>query len=90
MQKGRSEQELKEFKHIFDELRLSSQCFILKGRQLVIPESLQKLVTELAHEGHQGNGKTKRLLRSRVWYSGIDKAVDDMCENCAMNRKKSD
>jgi hypothetical protein len=33
---------------------------------------LRKRVVELAHGSHQGIVKTKRLIRLRVWFSGID------------------
>ena len=29
-----------------------------------------------AHEGHQGIAKTKALLRKKVWFPGIDSAVE--------------
>jgi hypothetical protein len=45
-------------------------------------------VLNLAHEGHQGMVKTKRLLRSRVWFPGIDRAVESLVggyEACQLN-----
>ena len=32
--------------------------------------------------GHQGIVKTKTLIRSRVWYPGIDKQVEDKVQKC--------
>ena len=41
---------------------------MLRDHRIVILKSLRKRVVELAH----GIVKTKRLIRSRVWFSGID------------------
>lgn len=35
---------------------------------MVIPETLQQRVIDLAHTGHQGIAKTKALLRTKVWF----------------------
>ena len=39
---------------------------------MVVPTKLQERVVELAHQGHQGMVKTKRLIREKVWFPGID------------------
>jgi hypothetical protein len=36
----------------------------------------------LAHEGHQGLVKTKRLVREKVWFPGIDAQAKSMIEKC--------
>ena len=51
----------------------------LSNIRIVIPASLQARVVQLAHEGHQGESKTKALTRSKVWFSGIDAAVHRSC-----------
>ena len=48
----------------------------------MIPGSLQGRVIQLAHEGHQGVSKTKALLRSKVWFPGIDAAVTEAVQRC--------
>lgn len=50
--------------------------------QLAIPQSLQKKVVQLAHEGHQGEVKTKALLRTKVWFPGMDALVSSMIKSC--------
>ena len=42
----------------------------------------QKLSVKLAHEGHRGLSKTKALLRSKVFFVGIDKMVENEIANC--------
>ncbi|XP_043240081.1 uncharacterized protein K02A2.6-like [Amphibalanus amphitrite] len=63
---------------------------ILKQDRLFIPDvelypgsgSLQDVVVDLAHEGHQGVVKCKRLLRSKVWFPGMDKKVEQKISRC--------
>lgn len=73
---------LSEFKKVFDELGVTSSGVVLRGSRIVIPEGLRKRVLELAHVGHQGVVKTMTLIRSRVWYPGIDKQVEEMMRKC--------
>ena len=35
-----------------------------------------------AHEGHQGMEQTKALIRSKVWFPGINDRVENMVKNC--------
>ena len=51
---------------------------VLKGRKIVIPKSLQTRIVKLGHEGHQGTVRCKQYLRSRVWFSGLDKANEEV------------
>lgn len=55
---------------------------VLRGTRLLIPHKLRKRVLNLAHEGHQGLIKTKQRLRTKVWWAGIDKQVEDKCKTC--------
>ena len=55
---------------------------LLRGTRIVIPQSLQRRVVRLAHEGHQGIIKTKKLLREKVWFPGIDKLVEECVAEC--------
>ena len=41
-----------------------------------MPKILRDNVVRLAHEGHEGVVKTKYRLRSKVWWSGMDKDVE--------------
>ena len=49
---------------------------ILRGSRLLMPTVLREQTLKLAHEGHQGIIKTKQLLREKVWWPGIDKAIE--------------
>ena len=59
-----------------------SANLILRDSRIVIPSSLQARVVQLAHEGHQGECKTKALIGSKVWFPGIDAAVTEAVKRC--------
>ena len=49
---------------------------LAKGEKLFIPDSelslgsgnLRQQCVEIAHEAHQGETKTKKLLRAKIWF----------------------
>lgn len=58
---------------------------LLREHRIVLPKSLQKTAVRIAHEGHLGVVKTKSLLKSKVWFPGLDKLVEEeisMCRIC--------
>jgi len=55
---------------------------LLRGTGIVVPKVLRDKVVRLAHEGHQGLVKTKYRLRSKVWWPGMDKDVENLCKVC--------
>ena len=57
---------------------------VTPGHQLVIPKSLQEQAISISHEGHLGIVKTKQLLRSMVWFPGIDKSVERKIASCIL------
>ena len=73
--------ELRKYSQIFDELCLA-EGIILRGNRIVLPPSLQDRAVNICHEGHLGIVKTKQLLRSKVWFPGIDKMVESRIGNC--------
>ena len=73
----------KAMERIKDELTVcSSYSVILRGTRIIVPETLQLRVVNLAHEGHQGIVKTKSLLREKVWFAGIDPLVEETVKSC--------
>ena len=81
---------LAEYKFVKDELSVTSSGIILRGSTILIPTSLRQRVLELAHGGHQGIVKTKTLIRSRVWFPGIDQAVEHLIKTCIACQANSD
>ena len=55
---------------------------ILRGTRIVIPEKLRPRVLSLAHEGHLGIIGTKKKLRSKVWWPGMEKDAEKHCKTC--------
>jgi hypothetical protein len=55
---------------------------ILRGHILYIPGKMRQRILKLAHEGHQGIGKSKQRLRSKVWWFTMDKDVEEFCKHC--------
>jgi len=76
--------------HIKAELATSSDGILLKGDRIVMPDSLKHRIVSIAHQGHQGIVRTKQLLRQYVWFSGMEKAVEEAirdCTACQINTK---
>jgi hypothetical protein len=74
--------EMREFQNVKSELSVTNDNIVLRSNKIVIPRTLQHRVIEAAHEGHQGIGRTKALLRQYVWFPGIDKLVDAEVKGC--------
>ncbi|XP_065054391.1 uncharacterized protein K02A2.6-like [Rhopilema esculentum] len=55
---------------------------LLRGTRIIIPESLQRHVIKIAHEGHQGTAKTKPLLREYVWFPKLENFVNEEIADC--------
>jgi hypothetical protein len=79
---------LSEYKNVINELEVTDKRLLLRSQRLVIPQALRARIIALAHVGHQGITKTKALIRSRVWYPGIDRQVEQavrICRECQAN-----
>ena len=55
---------------------------LLRKERIVIPKALQDKVVKVAHEGHLGIVNTKSLLRSKVWFKGLDELVENEIRDC--------
>ena len=73
--------ETKPFYKIREQLTTKSGI-ILRDTRIVVPKSLQKQILQIAHEGHQGMTKTKALIRSKVWWPGIDRDIEHEIRTC--------
>ena len=74
--------DLKSFEKLKSELTETSSGLLLRGTRIVIPQELRPRAVKLAHEGHQGIVKTKKLLREKVWFPGIDNLVEKQITGC--------
>ncbi len=73
---------LKPYIHVKDELSVSPEGILLRGTRIVIPETLQQQTIKLAHDGHQGLTKCKMLLREKVWFPSMDKKAEEIISQC--------
>ena len=55
---------------------------IFKGRQVIIPKSMQEDILEQLHQGHQGIEKTRKLARDTVYWININRQIDLLCKAC--------
>ena len=72
---------MQSFRNVQDELSALDDV-ILRGTCLILPEALQEAAINIAHGGHQGLVKTKRLLREKVWFPNIDKIAEKITKQC--------
>ena len=68
--------DVSQYHQIKKELSVSNGL-ILRGTRIIVPEKLRVQMIMLAHSGHQGIFKTKRFMRDSVWFSGIDRMVEE-------------
>ena len=83
-----TDKRIQSFKTICYELTVTHDGLLLRNTRLVIPEALQKEAFMIAHEGHQGMTKTKRLIRSKVWFPNMDTLIESIirsCHECVIN-----
>ena len=73
---------VKEYKHIKDEISISSHGLILRGTRIVVPHSLRQRAVDIAHKAHLGIQKTKPLLREKVCFPQIHNVVKTTTEKC--------
>lgn len=73
--------ELKRYELLRNELWIVDDL-VLRGTRIVIPKPLRQQVLQLAHEGHPGMSAMKARLRTKVWWSGMDKECEQMVKEC--------
>lgn len=81
VEKGVCRKALTRYQQVFAELTVVDGL-VLRGEQLVIPEELQPIVVQLAHEGHMGYDKTISTLRESNWFPGMGDMVRKYVETC--------
>ena len=79
--KNSSDPTLAPYKAIFEEISVVNGL-LFKGKRIIVPKELQAKVIKLGHEGHQGLIKTKKLLRSKVWFPGMGKLTEKEVKAC--------
>ena len=72
-----------------DELAVEAGV-IFKGRQILVPPSMQKDILKQLHSGHQGVEKTRRLARESVYWVKINSDIDNTCNSCESCQEQQD
>ena len=70
-------EDLRPYKLVQSKLSVANGI-LLRGSRIVVPKALQCRVVNISYEGHQGIVKTKQLLRSAVWFPGMDRMTEDV------------
>lgn len=55
---------------------------MLRGRQIVIPESMREDMLKRIHQGHQGLTKCRERYKGAVWWPGIASDVKRLLSSC--------
>ena len=80
------EEAAKAYYDIKEELVVSADySIVFRGTCIIPPSCLWDKAVKTAHEGHQGIVKTKALLRTKIWFPGMDKLVEravSLCQAC--------
>ena len=50
--------------------------------RIAVPDRLRTRMLEIADEGHQGQVRTKQLLRAHVWFVGLDDQYEKFVSTC--------
>lgn len=79
---GQWHPDIHRFYHSRSELTVTETNLLLHGTRIVMPQALRSRTLNIAHQGHQGIVKTKELLRSKVWWPGIDKDAEKRVVDC--------
>lgn len=74
--------ELKELRSVCEELACHPDNVLLRGNRIVLPTELRHKAVSLAHEGHQGMSRSKTLIRSKLWFPGLNERVENVARNC--------
>ncbi len=81
--KLKKDSDLQPYHKVFEELSVAEDV-VLRGNRIVIPDCLQDRVVNICHEGHQGIVRSKELLRTKVWFPGMNKLVEQKIARCTM------
>ena len=79
---------LQKYWHVRGELTLHDDL-LLRGRRIVVPQSLQAETLQKIHSGHQGITQCSLRVTSSVWWPGVKQQVEDVVHNCPECTKAS-
>jgi hypothetical protein len=71
-----------------DQISIATNGLLLRNNRIIVPKSLKQKVVDIGHNGHLGMNKTKSLLRSYVWFIGLDSLVELTVRKCRLRPTK--
>ena len=71
-------EQLEKFNLHRERLTFTTLGVVLHQNKIVLSAALREKAMKMAHSGHLGMGKTKKLHRSKTWFPGFDHMVEDM------------
>lgn len=74
-------QDFKAFKKVESKITVIDGLLLL-GQKIIIPEKEIGRILTSAHQGHQGEEKTKKLLRTKVWFPKLSEKVSVLVKTC--------
>ena len=72
---------LKPYKVRQNEIGIEDGC-LMWGTRVIVPQSLQSKILQSLHSGHPGITRMKAIARSYFWWSGINKAIENLVKSC--------
>ena len=63
------------------EITLEDDC-LMWGIRVIVPKKLQNAVLQELHQTHLGIVQMKKVARSYVWWTNIDKDIEHLVKNC--------
>ena len=73
---------LKPYKKVFDELSVIDDI-IYRGDKVVLPDSLQEVAIDNAHQGgHPGSARLKSLIRTYYWFPEMNTLIEQWVQSC--------
>lgn len=70
------------FYRVQSELAELDEVLVRGTHRVVIPQTLQPQLIQLAHNTHQGMVRTKQRLRELYWWPGMDSDVEAAIKSC--------
>lgn len=64
-----------------EEIGIEANC-LFRGTQVIVPGKLRPQVLAELHTGHPGIVRMKGLARSRIWWPGLAKQVEETVQGC--------
>ena len=77
------------YSHVQKEMTVADNL-LLKGDKIIVPKgehfpgsgNIQKWILDAAHDGHPGITAMKNLLRSQIWFPGMDTKIEELLNEC--------